>query len=240
MNSKLLILFFVIQILILSCHKQISIATRIENSSVIVVNAVVNASSIATDFSSEPVQWYNNAETVGFASYYEYAIRSGVVPVMVSQSTDTLHKIFNGALHFQPHKIYSLFLAGEIDQSGQSTADTLLTIDNPPYHGVSDSTDGIRFINLSPGSNSISVDIQGEVNGSEVSGLAYRAITSFKTYLATSNVSQYNFEFRDSATGNLLATWSYGVTPYQNVTIGLCGSPTNNNFPQQSFQVNNF
>jgi hypothetical protein len=240
MNSRLFILFFAILIPILSCHKQITIATRVKNSSVTVVNAVVNSSSIVTDFSSEPVQWYSNAESVGFASYYEYAIPSGEVPVMVSQSTDTLHTIFNGNFHFEPQQIYSLFLAGQIDQSGQSTADTLLTLDNPPYHSISDSTDGIRFINLSPGSNSISVDIQGEANGSEVSGLAYRAITSFKTYSATNNVSQYNFEFRDSATGNLLATWTYGVTPFQNVTIGLCGSPTNNNFPQEIFQVNNF
>ncbi len=240
MNVKLFILLFAIHLLFLSCHKQISIVTPVEKSSVIVVNAVINASPIVPDFSNEPVQWYSNAETVGFGSYYEYSIPSGLIPMEVSQSTDTLHNIFSGTVQFQPHQIYSLFLAGQVDQTGQSNADTLLTIDNPPYHSISDSTDGIRVINLSPGSNPISIDIQGNPNGSEVGGLAYRAVTAFKNYLATSNVSQYNFELRDSATGNLLATWSYSVTPFQNVTIGLCGSATNTNFPQQSFIINNF
>ncbi|HEX3386898.1 MAG TPA: hypothetical protein VHS53_16975, partial [Mucilaginibacter sp.] len=80
----------------------------------------------------------------------------------------------------------------------------------------------------------------GNANGSEVSGLPYRGISNFKNYPATINVGQYNFEFRDAATGNLLATWSYYVTPFQNITIGICGSATDINFPQESFQVNNF
>jgi hypothetical protein len=84
---------------------------------------------------------------------------------------------------------------------------------------------GIRFVNLSPGSAPVSVDIQGGANGSEAASLPYKSITAFKDYPATPAVSAYTFEFRDLASGALLASYRVNSTPYLNYTIALEGIP---------------
>src|SRR5579872_2457700 len=65
---------------------------------------------------------------------------------------------------------YSLFLTGT---SPQAVDNVLISESYTPAYA--DSICGVRFINLSPGSNSVSVDIKGNANGSEVVGLGYKA-----------------------------------------------------------------
>lgn len=98
--------------------------------------------------------------------------------------------------------IYSLFLTGT-----NSNPDTLLTTDQIPVYSLQDSVTGIRFMNLSPGSNPITINIAGMPPGSEVEELPYKSYTSFKAYPATANINDYTFEFRDKASGILLATY---------------------------------
>jgi hypothetical protein len=73
--------------------------------------------------------------------------------------------MFNSRLSFAAVGIYSLFITG----ADTSNPDDLLVQDVLPVH--TDSTVGIRFVNLSSGSNSVRVDIQGRPNGSTVSSL---------------------------------------------------------------------
>jgi hypothetical protein len=79
---------------------------------------------------------------------------------------------------------------------------------------------GVRFVNLSAGSAPVNFSITGATTGPEVSGLAYKSMTAFKMYPATSTVSNYNFEVRDPATNTLLA--SYNATGI-NLTTGANG-----------------
>jgi len=78
--------------------------------------------------------------------------------------------------------------------------------------------------------------ITGGANGSEVSSLPYKGITGFKNYPATSAISDYNFEFRDAATGALIGTYDvtginsllYGFNNtrlHRNLTLALLGLP---------------
>jgi hypothetical protein len=96
---------------------------------------------------------YSNAP-VPYTTSFEYSVPSGNTPLIWYQTTDTIHAIYKGTVDFKDDSIYSLFLCGTIAQPG-----SLLTVDNPPYHSAQDSTMGIRFINLSFGSNPVSVDI---------------------------------------------------------------------------------
>ncbi len=140
--------------------------------------------------------------------------------------------MFNQTLDLASNNVYSLFITGK----DTTAADYLLVNDQPTAHR--DSTCGIRFINLSTGSNPVSVDIQGQSNGSEVSSLAYKSYTSFRSYATTSGISSYTFEYRDAVSGSLLATYKLtGVNNYtgtnttvntvrfKNMTIALIGQP---------------
>lgn len=153
--------------------------------------------------------------------------------------------MFSSTLNFAAGGIYSLFITG----ADTSNPDYLLVQDMPPTH--TDSTVGIRFVNLSTGSNPVSVDIQGQPNGSTVSSLAYKNITSFANFAATtSSVSSYIFEFRDAVSGNLLASYTLsGVNThsttaantvlFNNLTIALIGQPAGGQVAQRCILVNN-
>jgi hypothetical protein len=145
--------------------------------------------------------------------------------------------MFSGTLNFTAGGLYSLFITG----ADTSNPDYLLVQDTPPAQ--TDSTVGIRFVNLSTGSNPVSVDIQGQPNGSTVSSLAYKNITSFANFAATSSVSSYIFEFRDATSGNLLASYTLsGVNSvlFKNLTIALIGQPAGGTVAQSCIRVNSF
>lgn len=113
---------------------------------------------------------------------------------------------------------YSLFLTG----TSPTSVDNVLIKENYKY-AYSDSVCGVRFINLAPSSNPVSVDIKGQANGSEVASLAYKAYTGFNPHPALGSTPSYVFEFRDAATGNLLTTYTLATPYFHNVTLCLRG-----------------
>jgi hypothetical protein len=106
----------------------------------------------------------------------------------------------------------------------------------------SDSISGVRFINLSQGSKPISINLQGNLPAqAEISGLAYKQVSVFKTYPDTNGISSYNFEIRDQASGNLLTTFSWNFTLFKNNTLVITGSEDPSiGTPVNVFPVNNF
>jgi hypothetical protein len=153
--------------------------------------------------------------------------------------------MFNSTLNFTAGGIYSLFITG----ADTSNPEYLLVQDMPPVQ--TDSTVGVRFVNLSTGSNPVSVDIQGQAIGGVVSSLTYKSITGFQNFAATSSISSYVFEFRDVASGNLLASYtlsgvnSYSTTTantvlFRNLTIALIGQPAGGTVAQGCIRENNF
>ena len=202
-------------------------------ASLTIVNAVVGSTPLYTNFGGPQVlEWYSDAGGISFGNFEEFSSYSGHQPLALYP--DTLAQsvpLYNLTLTLPIGTIHSLFLTGTT-----SAPDTMTTVDTPPYHPASDSSMGIRFVNLSPGSAPVSVDIQGEANGSEAASIPYKSITAFKNYPATSAVSAYTFEFRDAASGALLASASYTINatsaayltnllPYKNYTIALEGLP---------------
>jgi len=125
---------------------------------------------------------------------------------------------FNQQLQVSYNSNYSLFLAG----SSTSNIESVL-IDEKYLRTYPDSLCGVRFINLSPGSPAISVNLKNAANGSEVSNLAYKSYSDFKTYPAKRATPSYSFEFRNAGTGALITSYTL-VTPYfHNVTLVLRG-----------------
>lgn len=180
-------------------------------TSLTLINAVAGSNPLVANFSDAyPLEWYSLALLLPYATYYPYYETSSYIgkqqPLRLYQYPDTLEKsvpLFDLRLDLPVGTVHTLFLTGTTN-----TPDTLFTTDILPLHPIRDSSFGIRLVNLSPGSGSVSVNIQGQVNGSETGSLPYKSITDFKKYPATSAIGSYVFEFRD-ADATLLASYTF-------------------------------
>jgi len=153
--------------------------------------------------------------------------------------------MFNGELSFSAGSLYSLYITG-----ADTTSPDYLFVQDTVLKRT-DSTAGIRFVNLSTASKPVSVDIKGQANGSVLSSLAYKGITSFMSFPATASISSYIFEFRDAASGNLLTSYTLGgvntkspttanTVLFRNLTIALVGQPAGGKVLQSCIRVNSF
>jgi hypothetical protein len=244
----------------LACQKTTTAPTVSGVSALTVVDAIPNSvyNLVPVINTSSAIMWFQNANSIGYGGFWEYSPVSGSDTVYVLQSDDTLNVgpktaglMFYNILPLKKGGIYSLFLCG----ADTTSPDYLFTADTLPYHNPIDSTFGVRFINLSAGSNPISVDIMGNPNGSEVGSLSYKGITSFREYTASSSSpSSYTFEFRDATLGGLLSSYTLsgilnGIGAnarannyrFRNFTVALIGQPGVNAEVQQSaILVNNY
>jgi hypothetical protein len=227
--------------LTLSCKK--SSNTISAPAAVNVVNAMAVSNPIIPVFGTyDTIQYFTNAQNIGYPGNLEYILSAGNTQLYVAQGTDTTSlelksALFRGSLSLQPGGIYSFFLAGDT-----TSPDTLFVLDKIPNYA--DSSAGIRFVNLSPGSQAISITLEGNsATQTEFSGLEYKGISPFKGYPANSVVpgGAYNFVIRDQSTGDSLQSFSWYFTLYRNNTAIICGSedPTSPT-PLQVLQINNY
>lgn len=236
---KLFLKLIMVSSLFFSCKKGSNIIKPAPQSSITVVNGVINSDPIIMDYyNTHPISiFYNTAKEISFGASQEFSITSGEIPLAIYQLSDTVNTLLKKSFNITKGSIYSLFLAG----TDPANPDYIFNQDHPPYHSIADSVIGIRFVNLSPNSNPVSINLQGSPNGSSVSSLAYKAITDFKDYPYKSSVSQYVFEIRDATSGDLLTTYTYNLVPYQNITICVIGQEgALATVPISAVQENNF
>jgi len=202
------------------------------NSSLNVINTVENLSSIVINFTSVPIPYYQNQDSIFFASSLEYGVPSGNTPFSIITSEDTTSTLFSATFSLSPGGIYSLYFAG-VSQK----IDTLFMQDIIPSY--SDSSAGVRFVNLSPGSGPMTVNIAGNgPSAVEFGNLGYKQVSPFKTYSAIVSVGgTYNFEIRDQKSDSLLVTFGWNYSLQKNNTIVVCGTETTS---LEVFQVNNY
>ncbi len=267
--SELLLALRLVTILICSSCQKTTTAPNVSGvASLTIVNAIPNSNPIIPVINtSQPIIYFNSAISLlyggnGYGFFYEYSPLAGKDTLCVVQNTDTLDvgpkttgQLFYDILPFQKGEIYSLFLCG----ADTTLPDFLLTTDSLPYYPPGDSVMGIRFVNLSTNSNSISINLEGSQNGSEVSNLVYKGITGFKTYVNNSSTADYMFVVRDAASGDSLTQFdflnsgsgNYGfglIDPYngtlltfRNITIALIGQPgANASVPQSTILIDNY
>lgn len=220
----------------ISCKKD---NLPVESASLTMVNAVSGSRPLSINFSSEGPVNYKDGKKLNYSEPYR-----GEVYLMVSyagpqrlrlfQYPDTTTKdvpLFDLQLNQPIGSIGTLFLTGKVE-----APDTLLTRDIIPFFPAADSAMAIRFVNLSPGSDPVSINIKGLANGSEISSIAYKKVTGFKNYPVKSGMEDYVFEFRNTVSGNLLASvtttnlWVPDVTApsnwlFHSFTLVLAGEP---------------
>lgn len=223
-------------------------------ASLIVTNAVAGNSSLMVDLNSKDNPVIGDAPvTISYNAFQEFGNYSGTQTFHLyqydqSKNLPAYPALFSITLNLPAGNINSLFLAGTTDKT-----DTLFVKDAPIHFQAADSSMGIRFVNLSPGSGPVSVNMSGVANGSEVASLPYKAITGFKKYPANFSVKSYVFEIRDVASGKLLSSCTIngindpGTTYYgnawrnRNFTIVFDGlADPSAGVPQRAFIVNNY
>lgn len=245
----------VIVAIIQGCKKENVVSTG--TASLTVINAVPGSNPLVTNFSGNYAlsNYYKNALQISYGTYnttYEFGAYSGITPLALYAYPDTLatsKPLYNLSLNLLVNTIHTLFLTGTT-----TSPDTLLTADQPPYHSSSDSTMGLRFVNLSPGSNPVSVNLSGSANGSEVASLSYKGVTAFKNYATVKAVSSYTFQVKDAGTGNLIASFTFSginnaigtntsanLYRFRNFTLALKGVPGGTGaLAQGLFLINNY
>jgi hypothetical protein len=217
-------------VLFISCKKTGGINPT--NASLTIVNGTIDIPNMAVNFSPTGFTYVQNQTFISDASSLELGVFSGTNVVNLMSSVDSA-TIYHGALNLVTGKIYSLYVAGLAPNY-----ETILIPDNIPIYP--DSAAGVRFINLSPDSQPLNVTLQGST-GTVFSALAYKKITAFKKYIATSNIVNnggYNFNVTD-ASGNVLTTFNWVPMVFnESNTLVITGSYINGSV--SVFQVNNF
>ena len=243
MIKQFLLLSFCSVLLIAACKKEKSFHSD-GTATIQVVNADVGITGIKLNMYNLPVKWWSTTSQVNYgASAFYYAQRIAT-PITVVSSADTANPLLNSTYNIRGN-IYTLYIAGQFP-----TIDTIMREEtNYPYVQLdripsdADSIINIRFVNLSPNSSPVNINILGSAVN-EVSNLAYKGITNFKAYTAKIANPNYKFEIRDAATNTILLTYTFNVTAtnrFKNVALvlkGLQGASGTNAFGV--FAVNYF
>lgn len=200
---------------------------------------------------TEPLNRYYDATLFYYGTFNvvgKYAITKEDQPLAIYSYPDTLvpsKPLFDLQLKLKKGSINTLYFLGK-----KEAPDYLLDTYLPPVHQAADSTFGVRFMNLSYGSQPVNVYLIKDGVRSAVEGLAYKGITDFKSYAATLKTGNYTFEFRDQATQQLLGSYtttelekpSENKWRFRNFTIALIGLPGESSelLKQKTFLFDNY
>jgi hypothetical protein len=210
-HIKQIITFLCAMIFIISCKKY-----EIETyplTSLTMVNAVVGG--VGMKFGSQATSIANN-------SFTQISLIAGSNDLYVWPVSDSLKPYFSYPKFVtQGGEGYTLFVCGQV-----GSTEGVIVKKDIPYR--TDSSAGLRFINLSPNSTPLNITLSTSPTINEISSLAYKQYTEFKSYPGFSN-SAYTFQIRDASTASPtapLATFSLPastVPRFSNITLVIRG-----------------
>ena len=207
MTTKLLnqvLVSLLLTTLLTSCEKDNVKLTPL--SSLTITNAVN---------SGQPVRLGSSGTIVNNNSSGQFGLVAGDNKLYVWPTTDSAHPYYNQPISTGNGEIFSLFLSGDT-----TAVDAVVVKDNIPYH--TDSTFGVRFINLSSGSSPVKVTLSSSPTASEFGNVAYKQISDFKSFPALAANTDFTFEVRIPETDSVLTTTSLngsGIPKFKNITL---------------------
>jgi len=196
-------------IILISCKKQEIKLTPL--ASIQITNVVIGGTAL---------QLGTNVATVANNAFTAYGILTGSQTLKLSSTVAPYPVYYNETKDFVNGGVCSLFLTG----TPAAIESVFLKEENIPSH----TTDvfGVRVINLAKGGISISVNVQGSVDGSFVNRLDYKSISDFKDVSSVASEGDKTFEFRNEATGKLITSFtipSYDMPRFRNITLVFAG-----------------
>ncbi len=242
MNNQLCTCAILLLCIFTACKKDNGSDINRTTTTVNVINAAVNVTGVKVNTNNAPVT-YLTASQVSYGASALFFLQKPSANLSIVASSDTSNYLLNKTLAFNAGLV-TIYIAG---QSG--TVDTLIREEqNYPFIRTDvitpDSSINLRFVNLSPNSAGVTINIKGS-STNETSNLPYKGITNFKSYTAKSTNTSYVFEIRDASASTLLFTYTFSVTAtnrFKNVALiikGLQGTTTGTNafgvFPANYF-----
>ncbi|WP_242696189.1 DUF4397 domain-containing protein [Longitalea luteola] len=206
MKNKDIFTMVLATILFSACKREVIHSPNV--ASLTIINAVTDG---------EPVRLGSRSAIIANNSSAHMAIDMGESSLYVWPVSDSSRPYFSDQkFKIEKGEVYSLFLAGSY-----SNVEGVLIKENLPYH--SDSTCGIRFINLSPDSGPLSVNLKESPSVYEANNLDYKQHTDFKSYPAKADNTKYTFEIRKSSDDSLVVTYTLNTPRFANVTLVIRG-----------------
>ncbi len=179
-----------------------------------VVHSAVDAPALHVDyFGRDTAITYSINPALSFGSNDRFTVAAGENRnILFVNSQDTTSTVLSTTVNLPAGNISTLFLTGR-----DSNVNTLLLEDQLLQH--SDSTAGIRFINLAPDSQNLVFEAD---QGISPVSLGFEEATGFQEVDATASNGSYNFEIQD-ASGNVLTTYSTTAPVFRNTTLAIIG-----------------
>lgn len=236
MYKQIIVILLLAEVLNTSCKKD-SYNNIVPTATLNVINAAPDVPSLNVNLTSTPIAYSLYQQPIYYATSWEWGLPPGDSPIVIISSLDTSNALFSGNINLKAGGIYSLYIL-----NGIAKGNALFLQDSIPVY--QDSLAGVRFINLSPDSHPITINLVGNSPSiKEFGPLSYEQISSFKAYNAKSMNTNgfYDFEVRDQDTGDLIATYSWQFSLFKNNTIVISGfvNPLNSS-PLTLFPVNNY
>lgn len=199
--KKILYTVISVTLFCLSCKKDSP--KYFATSSINVVNAAVNGGPIKVNAGANSSFNYRSALNIAYNTYAVSSAFTGSNTITVVSAIDTTKTFFQRTVNLQP--INTLYIFGQAP-----AIDTVFRVETnfPAINQSAPNPDNsmyVRFVNLSPTSSSVNVNIKS-VTTNEVTALNYKGISDFIKYPALTTTPNYVFEFRDPATNVLLAS----------------------------------
>ncbi len=206
--------------LLASCKKPVYMGSPL--ASMNLVNATVNLSSAVVNVNSQPDAKGGNTNgenlfAVDYGTNTAFSLLANQMVGLTIFASDSLNVIFHTTVNFNNGDLYSLYLCGAL-----GSVDTLMMQEHFPVY--SDSSSGVRFVNLSQGSTPVNVTLAQSPSVNEFSNIAYRQVSTFNTYAATMANASYTFNVLRSSDDSLLSTYMLSIPIFKNVTLALIGN----------------
>lgn len=232
LRAMLVVVGILLTLIFSSCKKSKLLPP---SASLTMVNAMPGADILTTNFNGTNTNLFKFARKMNYklfaVSMNQFSAYTGAQQVKIYKWPDTTDKslpLLDFNLDLPEASITSVFLTGT-----PAAPEVVINRDDIPFITTGDSVMAVRFINLSPGSGPVSVNIKGEADGSTVASLPYKSLTSFSRFDVKSAIPGYDFEFRDAGSGQLLATFQAKEINqfdsnrwrYRSFTIILTGLP---------------
>jgi hypothetical protein len=209
LQIKITLLTLIVVMNFSSCKKDEIKAPPI--GSLTLVNAVAGGKS---------VKMGSYVLATGVNNYNQFGLAVGENDLYLWPTGDSANPYFTySKFTVQQGEAYSLFLGGI-----PTAVDGILIKENIPYR--TDSTAGIRFINLVSNSSPLNITFSTSASTNEVSNLAYKQYTDFISYPSLYN-STYTFQVRAANNpSTVLTSFTFStssVPRFANVTLVIRG-----------------
>lgn len=176
---------------------------------------------VNTIVQGQPLKLATHMATINNNAFAHVGLPPGLVDLYLFPTNDSLHPYYTQS-KFTPaaQDYYTLLLSGTT-----GSPDALLLKETFPYRA--DSTFGLRFINLAPGSPAVKVTLSTSPDAAEFDQMAYQQVSEFRSYSATIGKS-YTFQVKRADNNGLISSLTIsgtnlaaGIPRFKHITLVL-------------------